>query len=156
MTCPSVTLRHPRFCQLADPTNPAYKPSMPDFLKSKAEAGCPVVEVVNHVQGPVTNDDKALIGFAPGSVRCCGSKAEEPALEAQVGLLGAAVNFTKAVVRHVGNGMKFVPEDVRVSRLKTCQACPLLASNGVQCSVCECVVSVKTRWDSESCPEGKW
>jgi hypothetical protein len=54
-----------------------------------------------------------------------------------------------------------VPENIRNGRLVICRNCPLITKlgtcgNGVTDDGCGCIVSLKTEYEAESCPKGKW
>lgn len=42
------------------------------------------------------------------------------------------------------------------ARNAACRACPKYLPASDQCSVCTCVISLKSQLSTESCPEGKW
>lgn len=63
----------------------------------------------------------------------------------------------------VGGGTgteEVVTERLHEARLRICAACPLRNPGNrvvpATCSVCHCVLWVKTRLKGQSCPQGKW
>ena len=73
-------------------------------------------------------------------------------------LLRKAANFGKAVVKHVADGGKHVSDEVYLARLSVCANCPSLDPEKLRCKeqTCVCRLKTKARWQSESCPLGKW
>ncbi len=69
-----------------------------------------------------------------------------------------AIQFAEALSKHVGGGMKLVPEGVYRQRLSVCATCEFFRDN--HCLQCGCRmggdVLAKARWASEQCPLGKW
>lgn len=68
-----------------------------------------------------------------------------------------AIGAAKAVA-----GIDRAPSAVTVRRLAICNGCehavpcPRDETRACRCSVCRCVLSLKTRVASERCPEGRW
>jgi len=68
-----------------------------------------------------------------------------------------AIGTAKAVA-----GIDRVPSEAAARRLAICNGCdravpcPRDADRACRCSVCRCVLSLKTRLASERCPEGRW
>jgi hypothetical protein len=83
---------------------------------------------------------------------------EDPSAPAGPGLLRRAMNFGKAVVRHVADGGAKVSDEVYEKRLSTCRQCDLCDKSRMVCahSSCGCFLIIKARWQSESCPLQKW
>lgn len=69
----------------------------------------------------------------------------------QSSLLNRAVNFAGSVVQHAIGGFREVPLVVLEERRTICQECPLRSDR--TCSVCGCLIEIKTRWASEKCPD---
>lgn len=67
-----------------------------------------------------------------------------------------AKNFVKSATKHIQNGMKSVTEEKQQERLKICSECPHITENNSRCGHCGCFLQVKTKWESSSCPIGKW
>lgn len=64
--------------------------------------------------------------------------------------------FLKALFRWAVYGhFDTVPVSLYAARLRECGQCGYLDGKEC-CSVCGCVVRVKARWTTESCPEGRW
>lgn len=74
------------------------------------------------------------------------------------GLIQKAVNFGKAVVRHVADRGRKVSDEVYLARLAICTDCPSLNPQRFSCNeqTCGCRLTAKARWRSESCPLQKW
>lgn len=75
-------------------------------------------------------------------------------------VLKLAANFTKAVVKHIGDGMKKVSLQIYQHRLNVCNDC--LPPDGFRVKnrciheSCGCFIDKKAWWASEECPLGKW
>jgi len=67
-----------------------------------------------------------------------------------------AKNFVKAVVRHVGDGMKKVDLKTYQHRLDVCNPCHMRLKNRCTHEDCGCFIDKKAWWASEECPLGKW
>jgi len=67
-----------------------------------------------------------------------------------------AKNFIKSASEHVVNGMKNVSTEKQQERLKICDECPHAIEGGSRCGKCGCFLQTKTKWESSSCPIGKW
>ena len=67
-----------------------------------------------------------------------------------------AKNFIKSAAKHVAGGMKNVTDEKQNERLKICSECPFIVENGSRCGKCGCFLQTKTKWESSSCPIGKW
>lgn len=69
-----------------------------------------------------------------------------------------AVNFGRAIVRHVADQGREVTEDQYQARLLICAACPWFhaPTNACRHESCGCRLQLKARWQSEDCPLGKW
>jgi hypothetical protein len=67
-------------------------------------------------------------------------------------------NFAEAVGRKAGRiavGERlFSDVSTQNKRLSICAGCEY--KEGVQCSVCECIVRAKVLFDDETCPMKKW
>jgi len=70
--------------------------------------------------------------------------------------LSRSKSFLGAAARHVQNGMASVSAAQKESRMSICRACEFFNNAKVTCSRCGCYLNIKTKWASESCPEGKW
>ena len=81
----------------------------------------------------------------------------EPAEEVKLpSTMEMAKNFVKSAAKHVQSGMKNVTEEKQAERLKICSECPFIVENGSRCGKCGCFLQVKTKWESSTCPIGKW
>lgn len=67
-----------------------------------------------------------------------------------------AKNFIKSASDHVKNGMKSANEDVINKRLEICDNCDFKIRESNRCGKCGCFLGAKTKWESSSCPIGKW
>jgi len=65
-------------------------------------------------------------------------------------------NFFKAVVRHIGDGMKKVELTEYQRRLDVCNDCSLRLKNRCTHESCGCFIDKKAWWASEDCPLSKW
>lgn len=70
-------------------------------------------------------------------------------------------NFTKAVIKHVREGARFVSQEELEKRLDICALCEHRVEN--RCSICGCYLidsptgqGGKAEWADQSCPLGKW
>jgi hypothetical protein len=77
---------------------------------------------------------------------------EEPSLPSTTQM---AKNFIQSAAKHIQNGMKNVSEDIQKQRLAICAECPFIIENS-RCGKCGCYLETKTKWESSSCPIGKW
>lgn len=59
--------------------------------------------------------------------------------------------FVSAVFRHLGTGLRNVDDKEYARRLAICKSCPQWRKGWI-CAVCGCLLKVKARWASESCP----
>lgn len=66
-----------------------------------------------------------------------------------------ATNFVKSAIKHLQNGMKHVDAEKQKERLDICAACPFIVENS-RCGKCGCFLETKTKWESSTCPIGKW
>ncbi len=69
-----------------------------------------------------------------------------------------ATNFTKAIAKHVVDGMKKVDIDVYVERLSVCNKneCGMRVKNRCTHESCGCFLDKKAWWASEDCPMDLW
>lgn len=70
--------------------------------------------------------------------------------------LQMAKNFLKSAGAHVVNGMKHANDEVQQERIDICSDCPFISQDRGRCTKCGCILSVKIKWESSSCPIGKW
>ena len=85
-------------------------------------------------------------------------KEDKPKLPS---LATQAVNFAKAVARHVRSGAHLVDKATLEERLQHCALCEHRVDN--RCAICGCFLvdsptgtGGKAEWASQSCPLGKW
>ncbi len=82
------------------------------------------------------------------------SVCNEPSLPKKI------VNFTKASVKHIFNGLENVPTSIEEERLFICTHCPFRSDedNKLICTHkdCGCPIKQKIKWSSEECPIGLW
>jgi hypothetical protein len=67
-----------------------------------------------------------------------------------------AKNFLGAAADHVKNGLKSVNAEQQQARLAICNDCPHIVEDKSRCGKCGCFLQTKTKWESSSCPIGKW
>lgn len=74
------------------------------------------------------------------------------------GLLQRGLNFAKAGIQHIANGMVSVADEIYEARLSVCRNCEFCDQQHMVClkPECGCFLNVKARWASESCPLGRW
>jgi len=63
-------------------------------------------------------------------------------------------HFASAMVRWAAAGMPVVSEQVHGERNVTCKGCP--RRNGHWCSICRCLIYLKSKVATEQCPEYRW
>lgn len=51
---------------------------------------------------------------------------------------------------------RIVPRDVRLGRLEVCHSCDRYLPKSDQCSVCQCIMGIKTSFANMRCPLDKW
>lgn len=72
------------------------------------------------------------------------------------------VNFTKAIIQHIGYGMKKSSYKDIYSRFGICYTCPSISPQKDQCLECGCYISTqkkflnKLAWKDQKCPLNKW
>jgi hypothetical protein len=67
-----------------------------------------------------------------------------------------AGNLAKAVVKHVGDGLRKVDVKGYQDRLDICNECQLRVKNRCTHESCGCFLDKKAWWASEECPLDKW
>ncbi|VTR94361.1 unnamed protein product [Gemmata massiliana] len=65
-----------------------------------------------------------------------------------------AMNYTRAMARHVATGRPVVSLEVLQERQDLCAVCPERARD--KCSACGCPLEAKLPLGQEKCPRGKW
>jgi len=63
-------------------------------------------------------------------------------------------NFSIAVLKRIGGGMKNVSESEYIERTMVCGSCEYKKED--ECLKCGCMISKKAWWQTEDCPENKW
>lgn len=63
-------------------------------------------------------------------------------------------HFASAMVRWAAAGMPLVSEEVHSQRNVTCRDCP--RRKGHWCSICHCLIYLKSKLATEQCPEYRW
>lgn len=58
--------------------------------------------------------------------------------------------------RRVLENPRIVPRAVRLDRLETCHACDRYIPESDQCSICYCILGIKTSFANMRCPIDKW
>ena len=71
-----------------------------------------------------------------------------------------AVNFSKAAIKHIANGLEHTSKEVQEKRRSFCLQCPFIdpVSPVLICTheKCGCYIDSKVIWASEECPIGLW
>lgn len=63
----------------------------------------------------------------------------------------------KNIVSDASNGEQvLVSESVYNDRLETCMKCPYISENQTACTQCGCIVTLKAKFKSSSCPKNYW
>lgn len=62
--------------------------------------------------------------------------------------------FFRAIFRHLLNKGKNADFDEYSRRIEMCNKCE--KRSGMECSICECLLTEKAWWASEKCPLKKW
>lgn len=75
---------------------------------------------------------------------------------AEPGFFDKAVGLGKAVINHAVAGFPEADEATHAARLATCRACEFLDAERMVCLKCGCFTMVKTKWETQTCPIGKW
>lgn len=70
--------------------------------------------------------------------------------------LQMAKNLAKSTVKHIANGRQMVTKEEQEKRLEICGGCEYFDEKANRCKDCGCMLSVKTKWASSTCPQGKW
>lgn len=72
-----------------------------------------------------------------------------------VGTIDKIVNLATAITKRVKSDFKNTSKEVFEARLKICNDCQYKTKDW-RCDQCGCYLSVKAKWESETCPVGKW
>lgn len=70
----------------------------------------------------------------------------------QVGLIRKALNFGRAMFKHLTSGDPPIQEEIYAKRLSICYGCDFLNITDHSCMECGCPVSKKAKIPSQSCP----
>ena len=70
--------------------------------------------------------------------------------------LQLAKNFSKAITKHIVNGLKNVSPQQYKERLDICNGCALMENGRCTHPDCGCFLDKKAWWASENCPLEKW
>lgn len=62
----------------------------------------------------------------------------------------------KDSARRVLENPRIVPRSVRLKRLEICHACDRYLPDSDQCSICFCILGIKTSFANMRCPLDKW
>lgn len=101
-----------------------------------------------------TIDDKGCFGSLPDSSKCSKCCAKDS--EARATALQKIRNASRSIANYAKGGFANVSNNVQEERMLICQSCEFFDKTKEICLKCGCYLSIKTRWASESCPEGKW
>ena len=80
---------------------------------------------------------------------------EEKAIE-EPSLLQKARNFIPAVIKQAVAGNPQASQEKIDERLSLCRECPFFDSEKIKCKHCGCPLISKTKWETSSCPIGRW
>jgi len=94
------------------------------------------------------NRIRAGLGLPPLSSR----ESDNPGLAQRMSNAAGAIK--RAAGAAVGGKKVLVSNEERDRRFSICQACEFFT--GTTCRKCGCIVSFKTRLETEHCPVGKW
>jgi hypothetical protein len=74
------------------------------------------------------------------------------------GMVRRVWNFAKAARAHVATGVKKATLEKQQARLALCVVCEYYRSSNATCkhASCGCFVAMKSQWDEQKCPIGKW
>lgn len=122
----------------------------------KSPLGCPV-QKFEPVDGAGYLPDRVVVEPLPPVRTGCGTcgkpvDASVPAMTQ----LEALDHLKTAMVDWAKSGFEVAPNDVFAERTRICRACPSGRYQWWQCRQCKCVVYVKARLATESCPLGHW
>lgn len=67
-----------------------------------------------------------------------------------------AKNLTKSAAVHIASGMGEVTPEEQKARLDLCEQCPFFDHKKKKCGKCGCMMLIKTKWPTSSCPIGLW
>lgn len=81
----------------------------------------------------------------------CGDKKDKPLPS----LLTQAGNLVSGVGHHIADGLANIDEKTLEIRNNICDTCENMRSDG-RCSECGCMMKIKAKWESASCPVKKW
>lgn len=62
----------------------------------------------------------------------------------------------KDSARRVLENPQIVPRDVRLERINLCHSCDRYLEKSDQCSICHCIMGIKTSFANMRCPLDKW
>lgn len=71
-------------------------------------------------------------------------------------IIKKAWNLSNSIIQYAKSGFDNTSKEKYKERLTLCNSCELLNKEKGTCTICGCVMSVKAKWDVESCPEKKW
>ena len=70
-----------------------------------------------------------------------------------------AKNFAKSVFQEIGSKIQRInslSQEETERRLNICQSCDKFRPSDGRCGMCGCFMKIKTSWQSQKCPIGKW
>lgn len=67
-------------------------------------------------------------------------------------LLQKVIGLGTAIANHITSGLPALPKEEQERRLALCQSCPKFNSEKGTCTLCGCIMSIKTRLAKASCP----
>lgn len=119
--------------------------------------GCPLRKFEGEAGAPYMEDLPVPLPEQPktSSGGCCGAAAASSDIKPMTWpevwrhLVSAMSDWKKS-------GYSLVDSDTYVKRVNTCRTCPKEQYRWFQCKHCRCVVYVKAKLSTETCPYGFW
>jgi len=71
-----------------------------------------------------------------------------------VGVRNAVAAAVRVAYTAIKGDQLLVDPATKKKRFSICEGCEY--RDGIQCSICECLVRAKTMLTTETCPKGKW
>lgn len=83
-----------------------------------------------------------------------------PEINPKVSLGGKLKNLSNSINNIISDGIrgKEILANVELieKRLETCKECPYLSDNKTYCTECGCIVELKAKFKSSTCPKNYW
>lgn len=107
-------------------------------------------DVPDYIKVGIENAKKIKLEPAP----------KPPEIKPKVSLKNKAKNLLcsiKNIITDARNGDDvMVDEIVYNKRLETCMNCPYISDNQIACTQCGCIVALKAKFKSNTCPKNYW